>query len=68
MRRITPESDGAETHAAWLALNAKVVRNLAPHRDHPVVAWVIGEGPRPAHVPDPHARPERGGAESEAAA
>lgn len=59
MKRITIESDGAAIHAGWVALNEKVGRTMRPRRHKPIIAWILGEGPRPAHVPDPHARSER---------
>lgn len=56
MRRITPETFGPEYHAAGVALCHKIRRTLRPQRHKPIIAWIIGEGPRPAHVPDPHAK------------
>lgn len=69
MTDVTPETFGPAYHAAGLALCEKIARAMRQHRADPVAAWIAGLGPRPAHVPDPHARTERDAAreESEAA-
>lgn len=67
MTDVTPETFGTAYHAAGLALCEKIARAMRPHRADPVAAWIAGLGPRPAHVPDPHARTERREDESEAA-
>lgn len=68
MTDVTPETFGTAYHAAGLALCEKIARNFRQHCDHPVGAWIAGLGPRPAHVPDPHARTERREDESKEAA
>ena len=56
MKTIYPETKGAAYHAAGVLVNANLRRVLSQpeHRAHPLVAWILGEGPRPAGANDPN--------------